>query len=123
MIARQGLRDWPTRPINSRTPCEPYCASCMPSTIKSKLFGSTASGVLAESLPGSPLEEISSSPSLPLMGKRTTLPSRLIRSAVDFVQTSDTSCPAINNLVLNNEPYEAPRISTLDFMLDRTLLA
>jgi len=36
--------------------------------------------------------------------KRTTVPSRLISSAVGLVQTSDTRCPAISNLVPNNEP-------------------
>ena len=104
MIARQGLRDWPTRPINSRTPGEPYCASCMPSTIRSNLPGSASSGVLAESSPGNPFDEISSSPSRPLIGKRTTVPSRLIKSAVPLVQTNETLCPAISNLVLNSEP-------------------
>ena len=46
----------------------------------------------------------SSNVSRPLIGKRTTVPSRLISSAVGFVQTSETRFPAINNLVLNSEP-------------------
>ena len=66
--------------------------------------GSTSSGVVADSAPGSCFDAMSSSDSRPLIGKRTTVPSRLINSAVGLVQTSVTRCPAINNLVLNSEP-------------------
>ncbi len=104
MIARQGTPARATRPINSRTPGEPYWASCMPSTTRSNWPGSTSSGVVAESEPGSFFDAMSSSDSRPLIGKRTTVPSRLISSAVGLVQTSETRCPAISNLVPNNEP-------------------
>src|SRR5262245_43583815 len=127
MIARQGTRAWPTRLISSRTPCEPYCASCMPSTTRSNSPGCTAPGSLAESDPGSFFDEISTGEFLPLMGKRTRVPSLLISSAVGFVHTSETRCPAMSNFVLNNEPYDAPRMSMLYFTIgapasDRTLL-
>src|SRR5438552_5662256 len=59
---------------------------------------------------------MSSGDSRPLIGIRTTVPSRLIKSAVLLVHTSETLCPAINNFVLNNDPYEAPRMSTLYFI-------
>ena len=38
------------------------------------------------------------------IGKRTTVPSRLIRSAVGRVQTSVARCPARSTLVANREP-------------------
>ena len=58
------------------------------------------------------------------MGKRTTVPSRLMSSAVGFVQINVAECPASNNFVPNNEPYEAPRINTLYCTVsDRSLLA
>ena len=66
--------------------------------------GSTSSGVAAESAPGSFFDAMSSSPSRPLIGIRTIVPSRLIKSAVGLVHTSDTRCPAINSLVANSEP-------------------
>ena len=117
MIARHGTRDAATRSINSRTPSEPYWASCIPSTTRSKSPGLTASGVLAERSPSRPLEETSTGVSRPRMGKRTTVPSRLIKSAVGRVQTRVTGWPASNNLVPNKDPYEAPRISTLYFIV------
>src|SRR5947207_3335218 len=88
----------------------------MASTTRLNLPGSASSGVVAESEPGSFFDAISSRVGpRPLSGKRTRVPSRLISSAVGLVQTSETRCPAINNLVLNNEPYEAPRMSILYF--------
>ena len=63
--------------------------------------------------PGSGAEVISSSPCQPLIGKRTRVPSRLIRSAVSRVHTSDTRWPAMSSLVPSSEPYEAPRMRTL----------
>src|SRR5262245_1472364 len=113
MIARQGTPARATRPINSRTPGEPYWGSCMPSTTRSNLPGSISSGVVATSEPVSLFDAMSSRDSRPLIGKRTTVPSRLINSAVGSVQTSATVCPAINTLVPNNEPYEAPRMRIL----------
>ena len=104
MIARHGLRARVMRPIRSRTPCEPYWASCMPSTTRSYTRGSISSGVFAESAPGRVFDSISSSDSRPRTGKRTRVPSRLIRSAVGRVHTSETRCPAISSLVPNKEP-------------------
>ena len=57
-----------------------------------------------EVTPGKFFDATSSSVARPLIGKRTTVPSRLISSAVGLVQTSETRCPASNTLVLNNEP-------------------
>ena len=110
MIARQGTRAFAIRPISSRTPGEPYWASCMPSTTRSNAAGSTPSGVVADSWPGSFVE--ATSMSRPLTENFTTVPSRLISSAVDRVHTSATLCPAISSLVPNSDPYDAPRIST-----------
>ena len=104
MIARQGLRAWAMRLISSRTPCAPYCASCMPSTTRSKAPGSTSPGLAAASAPGSAFEATSSGAPRPLIGKRTSVPSRLISSAVGAVQTSVTRWPAMSSLVANSEP-------------------
>src|SRR6185437_12219558 len=109
MIARQGLRAWAMRLMSSRTPCAPYCASCMPSTTRSKAPGSTSPGVAAASTPGSAFEATSSGASRPLSGKRTRVPSRLMSPAVAAVQTSVTRWPAMRSLVAKSDPYEAPR--------------
>src|SRR5829696_4782117 len=47
---------------------------------------------------------------------RTSVPSRLMSSAVCFRQTRVTLWPAIKSFVASNEPYEAPRIRTLRAM-------
>src|SRR6476661_8736159 len=113
MMARQGLFDAAMRPISDRTPGSPYCASCMPSTTRSKPRGSTASGVAASSWPGNWRESISTRPLRPLTGNRTSVPSRLMRSAVPLVQTSVTAWLAMSSLVASSDPYEAPRMRTL----------
>ena len=70
---------------------------------------------------------MSSSDSRPLIGNRTTVPSRLIKSAVGLVQTSETRCPAINNLVPNKRAVGGAENEYVVFhdsrSLDRTLLA
>ena len=88
----------------------------MPRTIRSYCAGSTAPGVIAVSVPGSLRDRTSSNAGWSRIGKRTTVPSRLMSSAVGAVQTSVTRWPAISNLVPSNEPYEAPRIRMLCFM-------
>src|SRR5262245_34243887 len=116
------------RPMSSRTPDAPYWASCMPSTTRSNSFGLTWSGALAEIGPGSCFDETSTGAWRPRIGNRTTVPSRLINSAVGLVHTNAERCPAMASLVLNSEPYDAPRTSTLYFTIvssasDRALLA
>src|SRR5688572_25273808 len=118
MIARQGLAVFARRATNSRTPGAPYWASCMASTTRSNLPGSTSSGVVADSEPGSLFDGTSSSDADPGIGNRTTVPSRLINSAVGLVQTSATRCPAISSFVLNSAPYEAPKTSNLYFTVE-----
>jgi hypothetical protein len=51
---------------------------------------------------------------------RTSVPSRLISSAVFFRQTRVTLWPAIKSFVASNEPYEAPRMRILRAMVPRT---
>ena len=61
MMARHGTREYPDPPHQFANALGGYCASCMPSTIRSNLPGSTSSGVVAESEPGSCFDETSSS--------------------------------------------------------------
>src|SRR5262245_40233625 len=84
----------------------------MPSTIRSNLPGSMSSGVAADSVPGRLFDATSSGDARSLIGNRTIVPSRLIKSAVGLVQTIDTRWPAIKSLVVKSEPYEAPSTST-----------
>ena len=69
-----------------------------------KLITVARAGTLAASEPSSPCEATSTSPSRPLMGNRTTVPSWLISCAVDAVQTNVTECPASSSLVPTREP-------------------
>ena len=86
---------------NSRTQPRPVLGL---SAIRQIAIPTTLSGAEADKVPGNFFEGMSRSPSRPLIGIRTMVPSRLIRSAVDFVQTSVTVWPAISSFVAKSDP-------------------
>src|SRR5690349_21127436 len=111
MIDMHGTLAFAIASRSSRTPGERYCGSCIASATRSYSFGLMAAGTSAESLPGSLRESTSTSPSRPLTGRRTRVPSLLMSSASWGRQTSFTLWPAMRSLVASSDPYEAPRMS------------
>jgi hypothetical protein len=104
MMDMHGTLARATASMSSRTPDERYCGSCIASPTRSYSDGLIAPGPSAETLPGSLRESISTSPSLPLTGIRTRMPSLLINSASAGRQTSFTAWRANRSLAASTEP-------------------
>ena len=104
MIDMHATPEVATRSNSSRTPAKRYCGSCMAKATRSYSPGSAPSGPPADNRPGKSRESISTWPSRPRTGKRTRMPSALIRSASSGRQISFAEWPASNNLAARSEP-------------------
>lgn len=104
MIDRHGSFAAAILTMRTRTVWLVYCGSCIARPTMSYRERSTLPGVTASSLPGRSREKIARCTASSRSLMRTSVPSRLISSAVLARQTRDTLWPAISSFVPSREP-------------------